>query len=633
MKETSCDRFRHFSRSPLGTAFLISVIILIVILVPLWWQSTAWLENRLIADARLSDQEYLISLEQSLDSSVNQKYALLYDIDDIVSSDPSAADYRDQLAALYAGASRNDTTIRGISIKPVGKPAYSYPVTEDRAPGPSRMLHLYKPIFIHGQYWGLAGADINITRLIATTDAVGRQTGHLDIAVLDADGSMIYGDPTVFDRDPVTQHIELPYILSWGVAGVPPAGWSSAVEARLNCFRYLGLLIIFLVTLLIALIIYRQVSLHRQVCLHDRSLQETKGLLTIERAEHQRADRELETSRIKYFTLFNNTSDIVALCSAGNTDIFEHFIEANDSMCRIFGYSHEELPGLSFFDISVNNSLKSRLPKIMEEISETGHATFELDCKARSGQVIPFEISAHRFILEGCPVLLTIGRDITKRKITDRALRASITEKEVLLKELHHRVKNNLQVVTSLIDLQSSAISDPKIQECFRECENRIRSMALVHENLYKSENFSTIPAQEYIGTLVEYLVQSARVPDAITVQYDIEDIVLDPDTATCCGFVINELVTNTFKHAFAGKDHGSIIISLKHSPDHSLVLAVADDGIGFPENINVRDAASLGLQIVSAFTRQLHGVLSITSTNGTTITITFSQKTEGTPP
>ncbi|MDD1701730.1 MAG: PAS domain S-box protein [Methanoregula sp.] len=632
MKETLCNCFRHFCRSSLGNAIIISVFILMVILVPLWWQSTSWLEGRLIADARISDQEYLISLEQSLYSSLNQKSATLHDIDRVVRSDPSAADYRDQLAELYTGASRSDPTLQGVRLKPAGKPESAYPMIENTAGSPATTLTLKEPIFIHEQYWGLAVEDINITRLFATIDTAGEQKNHLDIAVIDAEGSCIYGESVVFDRDPVIQHISLPYNISWEVAGVPHSGWSSAVAERLNLFRYLGLAIILLVTLLVALIAYRQISLHRQVCQHTRSLRETKGLLTLERAEHQRADRELETSRIKYFTLFNNTSDIVALCSAGSTDIFKQFIEVNDSMCQIFGYSRKELLELSCFDLSVNNELKCLLPKISKEISETGHTTFELEYQTRSGQSIPFEISAHRFILEGHPVLLTIGRDITKRKKNDRALRASLAEKEVLLKELHHRVKNNLQVVTSLIDLQSSAISDPKIQEYFLECENRIRSMALVHENLYKSENFSTISAQEYIGTLTEHLVQSSRMPEAITVQCNIDDIALDPDTATSCGFVINELVTNTFKHAFTGKEHGSIIISMKRGPDQSLVLAVADDGIGFPGDINIQDAESLGFQIVSAFARQLHGVLSMTGTNGTTITITFSQKTEGTP-
>ena len=218
--------------------------------------------------------------------------------------------------------------------------------------------------------------------------------------------------------------------------------------------------------------------------------------------------------------------------------------------------------------------------------------------------------------------------DITDRKQIEKKLRASLREKEVLLREIHHRVKNNLQVVSSLLSLQAQQVTDAAVRDMFRESQRRIRSMALVHEKLYQSSDFSRINFSDYLQNLVVHLSYSYQIDRSqIDVQVSADQIPLNINTAIPCGLIINELVSNSLKHAFPGGRRGSIIIELKQGPDSQLFLRVRDDGIGLPEGFNYRNAKSLGMQIVTTLVHQINGKMEVPrSGKGAEFRISFGE-------
>jgi PAS domain S-box-containing protein len=221
-----------------------------------------------------------------------------------------------------------------------------------------------------------------------------------------------------------------------------------------------------------------------------------------------------------------------------------------------------------------------------------------------------------------------IGLDICDRKQAETQIKASLREKEVLLQEIHHRVKNNLQVISSLLDLQSLSIDEPATQELFRESQNRIRSMALVHEKLYQSKDCARINFAEYIENLINYLFRAYGVSDRdIALKLEIDNKVsVNIDTAIPCGLIINELVSNALKHAFPDGKIGQIGIALHSDESHHFSLMVRDNGKGLPTNFEFKSIKSLGLQLVNVLANQLKGKVELDRRVGTEFRITFSE-------
>jgi two-component sensor histidine kinase len=213
--------------------------------------------------------------------------------------------------------------------------------------------------------------------------------------------------------------------------------------------------------------------------------------------------------------------------------------------------------------------------------------------------------------------------DITERKEEER-VRAELREKEVLLKEIHHRVKNNLQIVSSLLKFQSRAIHDPAILELYRESQLRIQSMALIHEKLYQSRDLSWIDFGEYTRSLSNTLLRSyAGHAAGIRLQVDADPLALDVDRSVPCGLILTELISNCLKHAFPNGRAGEIHVGV-HKENGRAVLSVRDDGVGMPPAFDLARASSLGLQLAASLTSQLGGELKIHANGGTEITLHF---------
>ncbi|MCD6329111.1 MAG: tetratricopeptide repeat protein [Candidatus Cloacimonetes bacterium] len=213
-------------------------------------------------------------------------------------------------------------------------------------------------------------------------------------------------------------------------------------------------------------------------------------------------------------------------------------------------------------------------------------------------------------------------KEIEERVKIEEQLKLSVKEKNVMLKEIHHRVKNNMQIISSLLHLQSRHITDERSLQAFQVSQDRIRSMALIHEKLYRSSDFSSIDFSEYVQDLINNLHQPEF--DNVKISIDVQDVVMDINKAIPCGLIINELVTNAFKHAFPDGREGKIEITMNIHDQKSILLIVSDNGIGIPEEVDFRATKSLGLQLVTGLVRQLQGNIDVERSTGTKFTIIF---------
>jgi two-component sensor histidine kinase len=217
-----------------------------------------------------------------------------------------------------------------------------------------------------------------------------------------------------------------------------------------------------------------------------------------------------------------------------------------------------------------------------------------------------------------------------QREQAEVKLRSALAEKEVLLKEVHHRVKNNLQLVSSLLNLQAQTIKDPQILKAIQESQNRIESISLIHKNLYTNPNIGKIDIAEYINNLVTGILISYQItPGQISLQTNIDSVILNIDQAIACGLIINELISNSLKHAFSDAVSGEISISLYKNKNHDIEIIIRDNGIGLADNIGWNTTSSLGLSLVyDLVTEQLEGSITIERNQGTIFNIQFSQST-----
>jgi PAS domain S-box-containing protein len=300
---------------------------------------------------------------------------------------------------------------------------------------------------------------------------------------------------------------------------------------------------------------------------------------------------------------------------------------------KVLGYRPEEVIGkmhfYDFFAPDARGELKDVAFGIFATKASFNH--FVNPNLHRNGNLVTLETS-------GAPILdkqgrLTgyrgVGTDITERKRSEDQIRASLAEKDVLLKEIHHRVKNNLQIISSLLSLQLDNINSENPAITFKESQDRIRSMALIHEKLYRSKDISHIDFAEYVHSLTAYLSHSYVTGRGITFAIDIEGISLCIDTAIPCGLIINELVTNSLKYAFRNSGTGEICIGLTWS-DGRYVLTVSDNGVGLPPGLDFRNTTSLGLQLVNTLVYQLEGTIELDSSRGTAFKIVFSENKPG---
>ena len=337
--------------------------------------------------------------------------------------------------------------------------------------------------------------------------------------------------------------------------------------------------------------------------------------------ERKQADEALRESEEKYRVLMNDARDAIILA-----DMEGKIVEANKKAEELTGYTKNELLNMDIIQLHPKEELESIIVAFNEDMKNGSGALNDVPILRKDGKIVPVDLTGNTVEFAGKRVGQAMFRDITERKQAEEQIRQSLKEKEILLREIHHRVKNNLQIVSSLLAHQAEYIKDKNVIDMFTESQNRILSMSLVHEKLYQSNDLAKIDFHCYINDLVAGLFQSYEInAGKIKLNMHIENLQLDIDFAIPCGLIINELVTNSLKYAFPDNTEGEINIAFLKTDENMLELVISDNGIGLPKDLDFRKTESLGLHLVTILSEnQLHGEINLNRSKGTEFQIKF---------
>ena len=302
---------------------------------------------------------------------------------------------------------------------------------------------------------------------------------------------------------------------------------------------------------------------------------------------------------------------------------------------RVFGYERRKCwatPSKCWFPNAFGAIIRGLRDCVFPRSAVTAHGRRARSLRLRKdGSEFPVEIGLNPIETEEGTMVLSAIVDISDRKHREEGIRGALREKEMLLGEIHHRVKNNLQIVHSLLDLQSTNIKDEIVLGMMQESQNRIRSMALIHETLYKSKDFARVDFRSFLDMLVPTLISSYAVGnERIAVSINSGEVLLPINAAIPCGLVVNELISNALKHGFPRDTKGGIAIELSHDGPETVILSVSDSGVGISEAFDITRTATLGLQLVTMLTDQLAGELTIRRSHPTRFAIRFPIPEEG---
>jgi PAS domain S-box-containing protein len=357
-------------------------------------------------------------------------------------------------------------------------------------------------------------------------------------------------------------------------------------------------------------------NLARLIPAIERELSEAEG-----RRERKHAEAELKSTKEKLESFINNTSDAITI-----TDLEGNILQVNKGFERIYGWTAEEAMGMKL--PTIPDHIMPEIRNLFEEVKAgkviTAHETVR---QRKDGSL--FDVSATISSIKDADgnvvAFAGISRDITEHKRAEEQTICSLKEKETLLREIHHRVKNNMQVISSLLRLQSKYIKDRDDIDIFKDSENRIYSMSLVHEKLYQSRDFTKIDFDVYVNDLVKSLLYSYGASNSIVPNINVNNVSLGIDSAIPCGLIINELVSNSLKYAFPDGRRGDIRIFLRNEDENDIVLSIKDNGVGIPHGIDFDKNDSLGLHLVKILAEnQLQGEIHLDRSKGTDFTIRF---------
>lgn len=336
-------------------------------------------------------------------------------------------------------------------------------------------------------------------------------------------------------------------------------------------------------------------------------------------------EEEIKASEVRFRDLFNYMSNGVAIYEAkdnGNDFIFKDFNPAGE---RIENFKKENLLGKNVLEVFPGVK-EFGLFDVFKRVWETGKPEHHPISMYQDERIIGWRENYVYKLPSG--EIVAVYDDITERKRAEEQIKTSLKEKEILLSEIHHRVKNNMQVIISLLRLRAEKIEDKKYADMFKEGEDRIRSMSLVYEQLYQSNDFANIDFGEYIKNLANGLFTFYGVDtNKVKLNIEIKDVLFDLENAIPCGLIINELVSNSLKHAFPQNKEGHIAIDLQTINEDELELTVSDDGVGIPEDLDIEQTDTMGLNLVKVLAgHQLDGKIDLDRTDGTQFNIKFKR-------
>jgi PAS domain S-box-containing protein len=321
-------------------------------------------------------------------------------------------------------------------------------------------------------------------------------------------------------------------------------------------------------------------------------------------------------------TIFENSSDALLVIDTEKNEISN----VNRYAVELFeGTEKEDLVGKQVPDFHRDKLNTEQLGEIRKNLKLRKYWNGEVEFETLKGKPFWGDITVKRIDTSHLTYQLVRVADITERKLHETQMKSSLKEKEILIDEIHHRVKNNLAIISGLLHLQSNQIEDKKLLEIFDESRRRIQSMALIHEKLYHNESLEKIDFSDYVIALIDSIQNSYNTSNcSITVSTNIKNVHLELKHAIPCALILNELISNSYKHAFAGKETGTIDIVINKN-DTILSMNVVDNGIGIPSNRDIAQSDTLGLTLVNALVNQIQGDLKIDQGSGTAFYLTFT--------
>ncbi len=346
-----------------------------------------------------------------------------------------------------------------------------------------------------------------------------------------------------------------------------------------------------------------------------RYTEENKNILTFiseqvaMAIDRTRARERLNVESAYLNRLFEGAKEAIVL-----TDKECRPIRINSEFTRLFGFTMKDFGNRPLDDFIAPGKLLEEAHEVTKSSARGESVDMETVRRRKDRKLVHVSILGAPIVIDGqVEAVYGIYRDITERKRAEEKIKNSLKEKEVMLYEIHHRVKNNMQIILSLLRLQSRTVEDEQTREMFQESQNRIRSMALIHEKLYQSGDLSKIDIADYIRGLATHLISVYRAERAaIGLSVDIKDVYLDINMAIPLGLIVNELVTNAMKHGFKKRAKGNILIGMKKGAKGKFELSVADTGEGLPVEFDIHKTESFGMQLVTDLVKQLEGSIEL---------------------
>ncbi len=341
--------------------------------------------------------------------------------------------------------------------------------------------------------------------------------------------------------------------------------------------------------------------------------------------ERKRAEEALKESNDYIETIIKTSGEGILVVNKEGK--FEY---GNAAFSKILGWPMDELIGESFMKV-IPEDMHEFIRTRWEEIQQGIYNLHEAAIVTKNGSRRDLFVSPNKVKIKGEVKYIVVIKDATEQKLAEKKIADSLAEKEILLREIHHRVKNNMQIVSSLLGLQARNIKEKKYSEIFKDSQSRINSISLTHEKLYRSKDFANIDFDEYIRDLTTKLFHSHGVGGRIELILNIDNVTLGIDQGIPCGLIINELITNSLKYAFPKDGKGEIKISLRRRDENLIELVVGDNGVGIPDDTDFRKTESMGLHLVTILAEdQLHGQIDLDRSRGTEFKIRFSSWVKG---
>jgi len=327
----------------------------------------------------------------------------------------------------------------------------------------------------------------------------------------------------------------------------------------------------------------------------------------------------LEESNERFKLIIEQAADAVFI-----SNLDGKIISVNKQACHALDYSREELLNKNIIELDSSYPTLKQCQNLWNDLEIGQSIQIVSNHITSSGAIFPVELNITAIKDMNEKLIVGFARDITIRKKHEDDLKNSLEEKDLLLGEIHHRVKNNLQVVSSIINLESLMNDHSEIINILDNTSSRVQAMGLLHSELYRSKDFTHIDMKDYLSSIASQLLKyNNNTEENINISYDIENIYMNIDTAMPCGLIFNEIISNSLNHAFPDQQKGKINVSLKKENDQ-YVLQIYDDGVGIPENVDLDNDKSLGMQLISMLISQLHGEVQLIKKAGTKYIIFF---------